>query len=160
MSVIISAYQVAATYMKVGLHPGCGMKINARLLRPAPELNKCKCGIASGCPVYKYRPARKVSQAKASSSGSSCTPHGRYRADPRAVIALTTSRGSPFLRAARAIWPPRVRWLVRCCWRRRRAAACLCLCLSSSSIASCLLASYPHLTCCPHVNNSHSITFA
>ena len=58
--------------MKVGLHPVCGMKINARLLRPAPELNKCgnmqmvvQCLASTGPPEKFHKLHSQSSKAAA-----------------------------------------------------------------------------------------------
>ena len=168
MSVIISAYQVAATYMKVGLHPECGMKINARLLRPAPVLNKSGMQVVVQC---SYRPARKVSQASLSifkSRGArpskvSQSQHRRQlhptrplQGRPSGRVRTNHLRGLPFPSLGQGDLAPRVAGSLLLA----PSSSCLTLCLSSIPIASCLLASYPNLTCCPHVNNTLSITFA
>ena len=122
MLVIISAYQVATTYMKVGLHPECGMKINARLLRPAPVLNKSGMQVVVQC---SYRPARKVSQASLSifkSRGArpskvSQSQHRRQlhptrplQGRPSGRVRTNHLRGLPFPSLGQGDLASRVRW--------------------------------------------------
>ena len=170
---IISAYQVATTYMKVGLHPECGMKINARLLRPAPVLNKR--WYASGCAmfvqgrpksftsfplsIFKSRGARpsKVSQSQ-SQHRRQLHPTRPLQGRPSGRVRTNHLRGLPFPSLGQGDLAPGFAGSLLLA----PLSSCLTLCVSAShhSIASCLLASHPNLTCCPHVNNILSITFA
>jgi hypothetical protein len=79
MLVNIFANGIAATYMEIGLHRVDGMKMNARLLRPAPEI-LVQYGMQI---VVQYTSSRKVSQAsifkrrrQVQRLPGSCTPHG------------------------------------------------------------------------------------
>ena len=100
------------------------------------------------CSSGQFTADQKVSQAclaifkrrKVSAPGS-CTPHGRYRPDPRAEHALTASEGSPFLSLARAVGQGS--WLL----------LALASCLSASASIPLHRAYLPHLQ--PHVLQLH-----